>query len=580
MNVFNSLTKGLHFNKKKNKASMEVFQMSKGPSVKKSLEQQRIPVDATATDTDSEFGNDGDEKTSKTKCGSKVGAYGAFDCEEDMNAFRNRLGIKVKGSTVPPLCSTFEEMDIDKSIKNSLLRNIEESRWKEPTAIQMQAVPAQLSGRDILASAPTGSGKTAAFLIPTLARLKSGKKQERVASGPQGLILAPTRELADQIYRDAMVLSVGRKLSVRVINKSSMTQGLASAGTQADSNPLMHAALLIGTPMRVLMLIRAKALDLSTVTMVVMDEVDKLFELDGADASAVAASKESGSQGVPRVSFLGQVDEILAACTHTGLQRALFSATVGPTVQELASAVLQNAIHVSVGRSDAGAAGIEQRLVFTGTEEGKLTALRNLVQDGLTPPVLVFTQSKDRASALHKELVFFGLTVDVIHADRTQQQRDEAVRAFRTGDVWLLICTDLLGRGLDLPAVRMVINFDLPHSAVSYIHRIGRTGRAGREGVAVTFFTEADLPNLRSIANVVKQSGCDVADWMLGIKPLKTKERKHLRLGGGPKRRAPTTDVPRGLQAESSSSSSSSSSSGQQQKHKNKKAKKLNDGKR
>lgn len=145
-----------------------------------------------------------------------------------------------------------------------------------------------------------------------------------------------------------------------------------------------------------------------------------------------------------------------------------------------------------------------------GREEGKLLAMRQLIAEGLRPPVLVFLQSKERAKELFHELVYDGINVDVIHAERTQEQRDAVIRQFRSGEIWVLICTDLMARGIDFKGVNMVINYDLPQSAVSYIHRIGRTGRAGRRGLAVTFFTEADMEALRSIANVVKLSGCEV----------------------------------------------------------------------
>jgi len=189
-------------------------------------------------------------------------------------------------------------------------------------------------------------------------------------------------------------------------------------------------------------------------------------------------------------------------------------------VHELASSILIDPVQVTVGTANAGATTIEQRLVFVGREEGKLLAVRQLVQAGLKPPVLIFLQNKDRAKDLFRELVFDGINVDIIHSDRTQQQREEAIKRFRVGDAWVLICTDLLARGVDFKGVQMVINYDLPQSAVSYIHRIGRTGRAGKSGIAVTFFTEADIPNMRSIVNVMKLSGSDVPEWLLHVKQV------------------------------------------------------------
>jgi len=228
--------------------------------------------------------------------------------------------------------------------------------------------------------------------------------------------------------------------------------------------------------------------------------------------------------------FLSQIDTILSAIPSTAV-RALFSATIGPPVRHLAESILRDPIDISIGRrhkhknSNANAITgisehISQKLQFVGKEEGKLLAIRTMIRQGIKPPVMIFLQSQERAKALHEELRYEqGTRVDVVHAGRSRKARDEAVKQFRSGQTWILICTDLVARGVDFRAVNTVINYDLPTDGVSYIHRIGRTGRAGRAGEAITFFTEADFgPNLRTIANVAKLSGCDVPDWMLTLK--------------------------------------------------------------
>lgn len=282
-------------------------------------------------------------------------------------------------------------------------------------------------------------------------------------------------------------------------------------------------------------------------------EADKLFEQDSGAASLTAEQEEAlGPEGVhSRSSFLSQVDEILSECgtayTQRGggeegsgkaskksskksagaasrsfsLQRALFSATIGPFVQELAASFLNNPVEVNIGVVNAGASTIDQRLIFVGREDGKLLAIRQLIQQGeLKPPVLLFLQNKERAKELYRELVYEGINIDVIHGDRTQQQREDVIKKFRLGETWVLICTDLMARGIDFKGVKMVINYDLPQSGVAYIHRIGRTGRAGRQGEAITLFTEKDIPNMRSIANVMKLSGCKVPGWLLAVKQV------------------------------------------------------------
>lgn len=206
----------------------------------------------------------------------------------------------------------------------------------------------------------------------------------------------------------------------------------------------------------------------------------------------------------------------------------MFSATFAYDVEEWCKLNLDNVLQVYIGARNTATELIEQELQFTGRESGKMLAFRDIIRKGIKPPVLVFVQSKDRAKELYQELVYDGMNVDVIHADRTQVQRDNVVKNFRSGKTWILICTELMGRGIDFKGVNLVINYDFPNSAIGYIHRIGRTGRAGRPGRAITFFTEDDATNLRSIANVMKEAGCPVPEYMLKIKQPSKKMRKKL----------------------------------------------------
>lgn len=174
---------------------------------------------------------------------------------------------------------------------------------------------------------------------------------------------------------------------------------------------------------------------------------------------------------------------------------------------------------------------IKQELLFTGTEAGKMIALRQLVQKGIKPPVLIFVQSIERAKELFHELVFDGINVEVIHSDRTKAQRDNIIDQFRVGKIWVLIATELMARGLDFKGVNLVINYDFPQSVASYIHRIGRTGRAGRQGEAVTYYTQDDLQYMKGVVNVMKDSGCEVPEWMLNIKNMTSNQKQKMRKG-------------------------------------------------
>ena len=488
-----------------------------GEKRQRDVEEEDDGGEAEEEEEEEEEDEEGTQVSSKSR---------KFRNDEAVNEFRNMMQIKAKGSKIPAPVTTFYDMPISEEIKATIIKNIEESDWKEPTAIQMQAIPALLAGRDVLAAAPTGSGKTAAYLIPVLSALKSAQKR-----GIRAIILAPTRELAEQIHREANRLCVGRRIRCGLLKKSNAAQAMA----QSDGSVLGVYDVLISTPMRLLYLCRQKGgVDLSAVKMVVLDEADRLFELSsggggGGDQHEEEEENEEEEDSNTRSSFLSQVDEILSKCPSSGVQRALFSATLGPFVLELAGGVLRDAVHITIGKENTGASSIDQQLTFCGSEEGKLLAMRQLIQKGLRPPVLLFVQSVDRAKSLFRELVFDGINVEAIHAEKTQKQREEIIRQFRVGEIWVLICTDLMARGVDFKGVQMVINYDLPQTAVSYIHRIGRTGRAGRRGTAVTFFTEDDLPKLRSIANVMRQSGCEVPEWMLSIKQLTTKQKRVLR---------------------------------------------------
>lgn len=191
-----------------------------------------------------------------------------------------------------------------------------------------------------------------------------------------------------------------------------------------------------------------------------------------------------------------------------------------PAIEDLVHSVLRQPVKVVVGERNAAADTVEQSLVFCGREDGKLVALRQLVREGLMPPVLIFVQSVERAMELFHELVYDGLNVDVLHAERTPAQREATVTKFRAGKVWVLIATELVARGMDFKGVSLVINYDFPQSTTSYIHRIGRTGRAGRSGKAVTFFTEQDAEQLRAIANVMKVRAFPTISPQERIEPL------------------------------------------------------------
>jgi ATP-dependent RNA helicase DDX52/ROK1 len=494
---------------------------------------------------------------------------------EEVAAFRRSMAIRVANKHDPQLpdpVSSFPELtapswwtgeeaeEIFRGVSSAVLRNVEAGKWKEPTPIQMQAIPALLNRRDLIGAAPTGSGKSGAFIIPALLlssapfenfyggnKVSTKKNKKKAKTSREGeirsLVLAPSRELSVQLHREVDRLGLGKPggLSSLLLSRSNAANIIAgNAGGKKGLD------VLISTPLRLIDAIE-KGLRLDSVRLVVLDEADRLLDAtdgkqakntseDSSDEEEPGSSEEEeendadakevtenepASGSSQSQSFLSQMDRILSAVPSSAV-RALFSATVTSVVKSLAETILRNPIDLkiaSTGSYGGANTDIEQELMFVGREEGKLLAMRQLKQRGqLKPPCIVFVQSKERAQALFAELLYEGMHVDVIHAGRSKTARDKAVAKFRKGETWVLICTDLVGRGVDFRAVNMVINYDLPTSGITYVHRIGRTGRAGRKGKAITFFTETDFDSVRTIANVMKQSGCKVEDWMLQLR--------------------------------------------------------------
>jgi ATP-dependent RNA helicase DDX52/ROK1 len=405
-----------------------------------------------------------------------------------------KLNTRISGvseSQISELSSFSDRSLIPDWLQSALL----DSKFEEPTTIQKQAVPVICSGVDCIASASTGSGKTLAFIIPILSLLqKPGKEMIRA------LIIAPTRELASQIVREAenLINNCSKKFRVNLI----------------DNLPdnIKRIDIAVATPLRLVQLLNEGKLSLRDTRMAVFDEADRLLDLG----------------------FSQQIDEIISTCmkerdsAQRSFQLCFFSATLPPKIVELAKTAMIEPVTVSVGQSGAACTNIEQRLVFAGSEEGKIISFKQLVVNGeLRAPALVFVNSKERAQQLCAELVMRGVLADSIHAGRTKAERDRCVEAFREGKIWVLVATDLLARGLDFRAVEMVINFDIPTTAVNYIHRIGRTGRAGRKGLAVTFFTANDRAHLRTVANVIRNSGQEVPEWMTKL-PRRPTLKRHL----------------------------------------------------
>lgn len=522
-----------------------------------------------------------------------------------------------KQLTVQPLTS-FKQLRARYGISRRLAENIQEQGYFEPTEVQMGSLPVLLGSDedqglyqsaeksqgksqkvhvDLLTIAPTGSGKTLAFLIYVLHRLitelavskKTNTSTEREHK-VRALIIAPTHELADQIANEGRKLAMGTGLKVAVMRKgmrltvdergadNESTENSKGKFADEDQNdrqqPLVKVDILVSTPMVLVHAIsptsNSEPTLLPCIRYLVLDEADILLD----------------------PLFRSQTLGIWNACIHHSLQTSLWSATIGASIETLAQTFIldrRRSLHLSapetnfhhiirlvVGLKDSAIPNVSHRLIYAATEQGKLLALRQLLHPNtssaegslsIQPPFLVFTQTIPRAIALHAELIYDispeaggSSRLAVLHSDLSTAARSSIMADFRKGEIWVLITTDLLSRGVDFRGVNGVVNYDIPTTGASYIHRAGRTGRQGRQGgVAVTLYTKEDIPYVRNVANVIaasekvharkssitttntknnNSSNTPISKWLLDFLPhVSKKTKKELKLRGVASRR-------------------------------------------
>ena len=364
---------------------------------------------------------------------------------------------------------TFAELNLISPVQRALA----DEKYETPTPIQAQAVPAALLGRDVLGSAQTGTGKTAAFALPILNRL--GQQNRKAKSNrPFALVLAPTRELAIQI-QDSFA-TYGRHLKLR----QALVYGGVSQGSQVRAlNRGAH--ILIATPGRLLDLMNQGFVDLGQLEVFVLDEADRMLDMG----------------------FLPDLKRILSELPDKR-QSLFFSATLPPNIIQLSQRLLTNPVHVSVTPEIKSVEKIEQRVLFV-ERRGKQALLNQLLRTAGVERALVFTKTKRAANTLADKLVRNGFKATAIHGNKSQNARQRALVAFRSKQVQVLVATDVAARGIDIDGITHVVNFDLPIEPEGYVHRIGRTGRAGAEGVALSFCSPDERRELRAIEQWIGQ---------------------------------------------------------------------------
>ena len=356
----------------------------------------------------------------------------------------------------------------------SLVRSLADAGFTQPTPIQAKAIPAQLEGRDILGIAQTGSGKTAAFSLPILTGLLD-REGKRTPKATGALILAPTRELAVQIDDMIRSYAAGGHIKTALV--------LGGVSRNAQIHKLARGVdILIATPGRLVDLLEDKKVRLDLTQYFVLDEADRMLDMG----------------------FIKPVRQI-AAAIGANRKTALFSATMAPEVAKLAASLLDNPVRVEATPQGSTVVKIEQEVIFTPSKQ-KRDKLNELLADESLERVIIFSRTKHRADRVAKNLTIDGHSAAAIHGNKSQNARQSALRGFREGRVRILVATDIAARGIDVPNISHVINFELPDDPENYVHRIGRTGRNGASGIAITLVDNTERDKLRDIERLIRRT--------------------------------------------------------------------------
>ena len=364
----------------------------------------------------------------------------------------------------------------DFGLSAEILRALSEQGYVHPTPIQSQAIPVILTGRDVMGAAQTGTGKTAGFSLPIIQRLlEHANSSASPARHPvRALILAPTRELADQVADNVKAYSRFTPLRSTVV---------FGGVDMAPQTAMLRSGveIVIATPGRLLDHVQQKSINLSQTQILVMDEADRMLDMG----------------------FLPDLQRIINLLPEKR-QNLMFSATFSPEIKKLAASFLTTPQLIEVARSNATSENVTQ-ILYKVAEDEKRDAVSFILRERGLKQVIVFSNTKIGASRLAVHLVKQGVKASAIHGDKSQSERMAALEAFKQGEVEVLVATDVAARGLDIAELPCVINYDLPYNAEDYVHRIGRTGRAGAKGDAISLHTEQDERLLVDIEKLIKQ---------------------------------------------------------------------------
>lgn len=430
------------------------------------------------------------------------------------------IPVEVSGDGVPEPITSFTAPPLDPL----LVENVTLSRFSKPTPVQKYSVPIVAGGRDLMACAQTGSGKTGGFLFPVLSEsYMNGPAAVPESTGafsshkvyPTALVMAPTRELVSQIFDEA------KKFSYRSWVRPSVVYGGADIGSQIR-NLERGCDLLVATPGRLKDLLERGRVSLANIKYLVLDEADRMLDMG----------------------FEPQIRHIVQECDMPGVedrQTLMFSATFPRDIQMLARDFLKEYIFLSVGRVGSTSENITQKILYVEDEEKKsvLLDLLSANDNGLT---IIFTETKRMADNLADYLYDQGFPATAIHGDRSQYEREKALAAFKSGTAPILVATAVAARGLDIPNVSHIVNFDLPSDIDDYVHRIGRTGRAGNIGIATAFFNRNNKNIVKGLVDLLTEANQEVPDFLSKIARESAFGGKSMRGGRGGSRGGATRD--------------------------------------
>ncbi|KAL7927712.1 pre-mRNA-splicing ATP-dependent RNA helicase PRP28 [Trichoderma austrokoningii] len=419
--------------------------------------------------------------------------------ERDWRIFKEDFGIATKGGAIPNPMRSWGES----GLPGRLLDIVDKVGYKEPSAIQRAAIPIALQARDLIGVAVTGSGKTAAFLLPLLVYISDlpPLTEANKNDGPYALIIAPTRELVQQIETEAKKFAepLGFRC-VSIVGGHSLEEQVFALRNGAE--------IIVATPGRLVDCIERRLLVLVQCCYIIMDEADRMIDLGFED------SVNKILDALPVTNEKPDTDEAENAQLmkrYVGKDRyrqtMMYTATMPPLVEKIAKKYLRRPAIVTIGNAGEAVDTVEQRVEFIAGEDRRKKRLQEILGSAAyAPPIIVFVNIKRNCDAVARDIKSMGWSVVTLHGSKTQEQREAALASVRSGQTQVLVATDLAGRGIDVPDVSLVINFNMATNIESYTHRIGRTGRAGKSGVAITFLGNEDSDVLYDLKQILSKS--------------------------------------------------------------------------